>query len=366
MKKLVFCFDGTCNSPDTFDDYLENISITNILKLHILYGGSLTSRKQDPAESGIAPHSYYYRGIGTRGNWFQRKFNALFAPPYGDMEDIIAAALNDLEKYEDVKKEIFIFGFSRGAAIARMFASRLGEIGEKVRFLGVFDTVASTRGSLDLNSDTYPASGILFENGTIGDHIEGAVHLVALDEKRILFQPTLINKREGVKEVWFAGVHSDVGGGYWYDGLSDVALDFMLHEAKNAGLRALTLDKINWDKLKASGAEDYICEDDISINPLPKGNAHLQNMGTTIGGKVRLTARFPRVNDNDQPIPNGGPLLHYTVAERFEALAGYRPHALRDKEYRILQKNGAPSRSYKGISGLREFNDEQRTAAQNP
>jgi hypothetical protein len=101
----------------------------------------------------------------------------------------------------------------------------------------VFDTVAATRGSLDLNPDTYPASGIVFENGTIGKNIEKAVHLVSIDEKRLAFQPTLFNKDDRVTEVWFSGVHSDVGGGYWYDGLSDITLKFMIDSIKGNPLK---------------------------------------------------------------------------------------------------------------------------------
>ena len=93
-------------------------------------------------------HSFYYSGVGTRGSWLKRKFNAMFAPPYGDMDDIIAKARADLTTHFSEGDTIYIFGFSRGAAIARMFAAHLPY---KVKFLGVFDTVAATRGSLDLN-----------------------------------------------------------------------------------------------------------------------------------------------------------------------------------------------------------------------
>ena len=131
-----------------------------------------------------------------------------------------------------------------------MFASN---IGKKVKFLGVFDTVAATRGSLDLNPETYPASGIVFENGTIGDHIEKAVHLVSIDEKRLAFQPTLFNKDERITEVWFAGVHSDVGGGYWFDGLSDITLKFMIDCIKE-NLTILEIGDLNYNDLKIKGA----------------------------------------------------------------------------------------------------------------
>ena len=182
MKKLIFCFDGTCNSPQDSDDFFEDSSISNIVKLHAFLGGKLNPMNSEN-ETLSDQHSFYYSGVGTRGNWLKRKFNALFAPPYGDMDDILDEARADLKANFCEGDDIYIFGFSRGAAIARMFAAHLPY---KVKFLGVFDTVAATRGSLDLNPDTFPVSGIVFENGTLGSHVEQAVHLLSLDEKRIL------------------------------------------------------------------------------------------------------------------------------------------------------------------------------------
>jgi len=103
----------------------------------------------------------------------------LFYLSYGDMGDILDKATENLRKYADNKEEIYIFGFSRGAAIARMFAAKISiEMDVKVKFLGVFDTVSATRDSFDLNPNTYPASGIIFEAGIIGAHIEEAACLI--------------------------------------------------------------------------------------------------------------------------------------------------------------------------------------------
>ena len=226
MTKLIFCFDGTCNDPGDAGDFSHDGSISNVLKLHALLGGKLTPRN---GENDKTPgqRSFYYSGIGTYGGYFRKKLNAMFAPPGADMEQILASGKKDLDENFKDGDEIFIFGFSRGAAIARMFASKIGkESGRRVKFLGVFDTVAATKNSLDLDPDTFPASGIVFEDGTMGEHIDEAAHLVSIDEKRIAFQPTLFNKDKRVTEVWFAGVHSDIGGGYWFDGLSDITLKF--------------------------------------------------------------------------------------------------------------------------------------------
>ena len=344
MKKLIFCFDGTCNSPDDSEEFFQDSSISNILKIHAYLGGKLNPL------NGINPklkhqHSFYYSGVGTRGNWLKRKFNAMFSPPYGDMDDILDEAKADLTKHYVKGDEIFIFGFSRGAAIARMFAAHLPY---KVKFLGVFDTVAATRGSLDLNPDTYPASGIVFENGTLGDHIEQALHLLSLDEKRILFQPTLFNDDPRVTEVWFAGVHSDIGGSYWFDGLSDIALQFML-ETVSDKLTILTVDEIDYDGLKITGAQDAICIDDLNIKPLCDGTLHSQKRTKT--NSSMLAPRLVRVNINDVK-SELAPIIHHSVATRFNKVCGYRPYALRDLHFRMLDQQGKVGELQHGIASL--------------
>lgn len=347
MKKMIFCFDGTCNDPEDSGDFFEDSSVSNILKLHAFLGGMLNPHNGNNAKTS-GQRSFYYSGIGTRGSWLKQKFNAMFAPPYGDMEDILDEANNDFkkQKYQN-GDEIYIFGFSRGAAIARMFAAN---IGVKVKFLGVFDTVAATRGALDLNPNSYPSSGIVFENGSIGGHIDKAVHLVSIDEKRLAFQPTLFNNDKRVTEVWFAGVHSDIGGGYWFDGLSDITLKFMIDCIKN-DLQILDINKIDYDDLKIKGAQDAICIDDLNIKPLVNGKMHEQKR-SGITAKT-LAPRLVRVNIDDNPSSHI-PIVHHTVSDRFSAVTEYRPYALRDVTYYIMDENGNINKnaSNKGVANL--------------
>lgn len=344
MKKLIFCFDGTCNSPQDSDDYFADSSISNVLKLHIFFGGKLSPLNEQNSDTPNQ-HSFYYSGVGTRGNWLTRKFNALFAPPYGDMEDILAQANDDLSDNFSPDDEIYIFGFSRGAAIARMFAAHLSQ---KVKFLGVFDTVAATRGSLDLNPDTLPASGIVFENGTLGQHIESAVHLLSLDEKRIVFQPTLFNHDERVTELWFAGVHSDIGGSYWFDGLSDITLQFMLDSVQEQ-LTILNLAQVNFDCLKIKGAQDELGLDDIAIKALSDGIEHTQVRTNT--NAVTLAPRLLRVNVDDVASKHT-PIIHHSVAERFSLVTNYRPYALRNASFCIMNAQGELGEVQQGIHSL--------------
>lgn len=76
-----------------------------------------------------------------------------------------------------------------------------------MRFLGVFDTVAAMDGIQRPGKDI--ATDVVFEDGTLHEGVKRAIHIVALDEDRLLFRPTLINKDannpERLTEVWFPG-----------------------------------------------------------------------------------------------------------------------------------------------------------------
>ena len=120
-----------------------------------------------------------------------------------------------------------------------------------VAFLGLFDTVEAfgvpfeeMRRAIDWA--VWPLS---FRNRILSPCVERARHALALDDERTSFHPVRFeqsrdasgrpNKAERVKEVWFAGVHSDVGGGYPDGELSYVPLVWMAKEAQRAatGLR---------------------------------------------------------------------------------------------------------------------------------
>lgn len=354
MKKLIFCFDGTCNSPSDADDYINDASITNILKLHLFFGGQL--EKQNNVDNlnhkrGVTKipqqQSFYYSGVGTRGNWFKRAFNSAFSPAYGEMKDILAEANDDLAKYYNSGDEIYIFGFSRGAAIARIFAAHLMK---PIKFLGVFDTVAATKGSLDLNPNTFPASGIVFENDILADHVEQAVHLLALDEQRLAFQPTLFNHDRRIEEVWFAGSHSDIGGGYWFDGLSDICLQFMLDSLKGK-LSLLPIDEISILSSVSDDSFDLINHDDLKITPMVNGKLHAQKR--SLSKALTLAPRLLRVNVSNDSIGSSYlPVVHCSVAERCKLVTTYRPMTLLNKDYQLLNEDSFLSSSRHGLNGL--------------
>lgn len=163
---------------------------------------------------------------------------------------------------------VSVFGFSRGAALARAFANRLRELckpgaegaltmfGYPVRFnfVGVFDTVASFG---------LPSANLTVFNQTrdlrIPQCVEKCVHFVAAHELRFSFPVDLIRQdstyRAGMIEKVYPGVHSDVGGGYEPEeqGVSNVysriPLQHMLGHALENGCRMLS-----YDYLKAKSA----------------------------------------------------------------------------------------------------------------
>ncbi len=112
-----------------------------------------------------------------------------------------------------------------------------------VEFLGVWDTVAA------LGVPWKPMSVIIdqirffqhsFHDLTLSESVVHARHALAIDDERRTFHPEVWNKdikpEQTMKQVWFAGMHSDVGGGYAEQDLSDIALAWMVNEATSKGL----------------------------------------------------------------------------------------------------------------------------------
>ena len=138
----------------------------------------------------------------------------------GAMKDIYTTAYEDLEKIYRKDDKIFVFGFSRGAATARLFCSYLFHnpirgVVPQVAFLGVFDTVCESIpiGGGVGTSDAPSVLDVNGEDGSLPGNVARAVHLVSIDDYRGPFTPTLFNDDPRVTEVWCPGVHSDIGGG---------------------------------------------------------------------------------------------------------------------------------------------------------
>jgi uncharacterized protein (DUF2235 family) len=146
----------------------------------------------------------------------------------------------------------------------------------KIRFLGLWDTVAAY--GLPVDEMTRGVSQWLFPlelpERRLGDKVQRACHALALDDERTTFHPVLWNERgekpappdekgvrhtkdERISQVWFAGVHSNVGGGYPDDSLAHIPLNWIMSEAQACGLVYKTRPAADPDALThVQGARD--------------------------------------------------------------------------------------------------------------
>ena len=315
-KNIVVCFDGTNNSPDQYE--MGQLAQTNVFKLFRMlksdspkapfprsaFDASMCKRYKNKQIS------FYYIGVG---NQFE---NSPIGQVLGQAMGMGATGLVD-RAYLDVMRvyqpgdKVFIFGFSRGAAITRLLARAIDKRGAPksiwtLRLLGrhwvVWKSKPVKGGSNVVPIsvlgcwDTVGAFGVpkkiagidfqkidLFKDLSIPDTVDQAYHMVAMDEQRDSFVPTLMDPdpiRPGrIVEVWFSGDHANVGGGWATPKLSDITLDFLLRQVSSG--YAFDTSKTPGDEtwgLYASGVNGRVFEefdpsrkDTIALDPDPKG-----------------------------------------------------------------------------------------------
>jgi uncharacterized protein (DUF2235 family) len=278
MANLIISCDGTWNTADQEEGGIP--TPTNVVRLH----NCIAERNA----KGVAQKKYYHTGVGTEPGLVNR---ALGGGIGLGLDRNIQSAYSWLCRNYQAGDTIYLFGFSRGAYTARSLGgltTRCGlldpaglsddeawkridavfhngyrtrqetrddwlkkgwkfhqsapgshDIG--IHLIGVWDTVGALGipdhlGVLNLLDDP---SKYKFHDTNLSKLVAHARHAIALDEMRGAFQATLWTKVEpgrDVKQVWFPGVHSDVGGGYVETGLSDGALKWMVDEAAALGL----------------------------------------------------------------------------------------------------------------------------------
>jgi uncharacterized protein (DUF2235 family) len=212
----------------------------------------------------------------------------------------------------------------------------------EIAFLGVWDTVAAygsplaelTRG---IDRFLFPLS---MPDRLLHKKIQIACHALALDDERDTFHPLLWDERHTVnpgrlKQVWFAGMHADVGGGYPDDALSIHPLNWMMREAAAAGLHYLpraeerfappsSQSAVLHDSRKGLGGyyryqprrlSAYLFPDDVETtvmrDPSTRAEAHVESI-----------------------------LLHHSVLDRITASAGrYAPIVL-PADFNVVQATG--------------------------
>ena len=167
----------------------------------------------------------------------------------------------DSDKFKDKVKEAFDCYRSKDKAAQQNFKTQYavqddvhapkGDL--KIKFIGVWDTVEALGFPKDFSviwqgigtaaekiSNMIPCLAHDFYDVELNNSIENAYHAISIDDERKTFHPLVwdeTNFNGHVEQVWFAGVHSNVGGGYPRTGLSDVALLWMLAKAEAHGLQ---------------------------------------------------------------------------------------------------------------------------------
>ncbi|MBU0754468.1 MAG: DUF2235 domain-containing protein [Planctomycetes bacterium] len=339
-KRIVICADGTWNRPE---QNLEEDFPTNVLRL---------ARAVKPfGKDGVPQQVFYDWGVGS---YYDPVVGG--ATGKGLHKNIMDDYRYIVQNYSN-NDELFFFGFSRGAYTVRClcglinncgilkrpdarlieaafehykkpskayapngdksiaFRQRYSHPSREVKFVGVWDTVGamgipfSFLGLFDDKDEFYDTK--------IGRNVRVARHALAIDELRRDFEPTVWLPRENLdlKQVWFAGAHSDIGGSYKPDNngflLSDIALLWMLREAGAAGLML----------------EPHLRQ---GLNPHPMATLHQSRRSF-----YRLKKKMYRPIDHGK----GEIQIHKSVKERWDGDPDYRPKNL--EEY--LGDHGWPS-----------------------
>ena len=260
MKKYaVYLFDGTTQSRNK-SEYKD---WSNIVRLHALIFSH-------PPSDGVLL-DMYGDGVGCRVN------ETIFGSTIGKgLEERIEEAYYDLgtqvgnarKSGDDLR--IYVFGFSRGAYAARLFCELVAYCGvpadngsydeamgvierhdldaankgivdgrylspPDIELLGVFDTVKMTKVGSRVDISKLP------------NIVRHACHAMSYHERRGLFPLTRFAPGQpDVEETWFAGSHTDIGGGYVKRGLADRSLEWMVERANEYGL-PVKLDAIEGD-----------------------------------------------------------------------------------------------------------------------
>lgn len=334
MKTIVICADGTWNTPDMSDNGVP--APTNVWKFY--------NAVAETDAAGARQDKYYHPGVGTEGGKLQR----LIGGGTGEgLDKNIKSAYRWLAGTYQSGDRIFLLGFSRGAYTVRSLGGMISKCGladlpfdnrpkqawaavdrifdayradgpstvaaaadlpfhntqvgalpkktTKIRFIGVWDTV----GALGIPDDLAFLNLLddpdkhRFHDTEISTVVDIARHAVAIDELRQSFLPTLWqpNPEVDMQQVWFPGVHGNIGGGYARAGLSDGALGWMVAEAQKAGLG------FNSDTI-------------AQIRPDPRDMLHDSLKGVFKSLKTRPRA-VPRVSN---AIPD--PAIHASALER--------------------------------------------------
>jgi uncharacterized protein (DUF2235 family) len=354
VKNIIVCCDGTDNQFS--GDH------TNVIRAFKVADGLPGQACYYDPGVGTLPLSGFVTNLGER--WSIIEGLAFGA---GLIEDVQEAYEYLMAVYEPGDL-IYLFGFSRGAFTVRALAGMINAVGLlypdsnqlvpyatnywrkhkgadspggkvcnefkatlardcPIHFVGVWDTVSSVGfANLFRNISSFPFT---FRNPGVA-HVR---HAASIDERRCFFRQNLMGRSDpaqDVKNVWFAGVHSDVGGGYApaESGLAKLAFEWMMVEALALGF---TVDR---GDLTAG----YFHELGLGQPPDARGKLHRSLEGGWYVAEVlpmrrysfhdqeyhmRLNLARPRDIEVSRTWP--GVAVHQSVLDRMDAIPTYRP-----------------------------------------
>ncbi|KAI9698592.1 MAG: hypothetical protein M1820_007391 [Bogoriella megaspora] len=204
---------------------------------------------------------------------------------------------------------------------------RLATLDVKVKAIGVFETVGSLGtpriGWLEkAGIQTAQSKRQAFHDTRIDDCIENAFQALALDERRSAFQPAVWEKPPGnnttLRQVWFPGVHANVGGGYSDQELANITLAWMLSQL--SPFLDFNTDYI-FDQHETN--IDYYTSARKKIRPWSFGKIYDSMKGAyAVGGAtVRTPGRYMYIDPNngrktDEPLRDTHEYVHPSVRSR--------------------------------------------------
>ena len=165
------------------------------------------------------------------------------------------------------------------------------------------------------------------------------------------FSETNNSEPQDIKQVWFAGVHGDIGGGYpeRESGLSKYPLLWMIDEAAAHGLAFNTqaINQLAWGVQRRGSPFSYVGPDSTRdphqsltrawqpLEWLPKSDRHKE-------WKSRSSLlRHYIPNAEPRPVPDNA-WVHELVVRRIEAVPQYRPINL-PQHYQVVPETSGPS-----------------------
>lgn len=377
-RRLVVFMDGTSNTPEELrhtgrHDLMNPPPITNVVRL-------LRGVVTDDAVCDKPQVIGYFRGVATEGSGATRLIDTVSGRGLArSVLDAYRFISHNLEwTGPDHAKlnldEIFIFGFSRGAYAARAlngFLNRLGLIRKeglwllpfffgqyqrlmaegkefdarteklwntyvskeyrsiRVKFIGVWDTV----GALGI-----PVRGLswttlkhrTFHDTSLTPNVTHACQALAIHEMRKPFKPVFWTRRsdpsQSVDQVWFAGAHANVGGGYERTGLSGHALDWMAWKAQKVGL---VLDMAYFtDELRSRNHDEEIAYSRL----VGHGETGLLNRRVMFPGRLERPMSHDAIDAYLAAHFTDGPMspdvyramaVHWSVEDRLKAAPAY-------------------------------------------